>query len=76
MWLSNGRWYPDPFFVVNYSWRASDVTQHFKNIEELTYIKFDQNYRSLIKIIEKIIKIYNIKWVYSENKINEESNDT
>jgi len=34
----------------------------------------ESNISSLIKIIEKITKIYNIKYVYYENIINEEFN--
>jgi hypothetical protein len=35
-----------------------------------------QSILSLTKIIEKIIKIYNIKYAYYENIINKESNNT
>jgi hypothetical protein len=48
---------------------------HSKLYVILTLLK-SQNTSSLIKIIERIKKIYDIKYVYYKNIINEESNDT
>jgi hypothetical protein len=45
------------------------IINYFKNLRE-------SNILSLIKIIEKIIKNYNIKYIYYENIINEEYNNT
>jgi hypothetical protein len=45
------------------------IVSHFENLGESKPLK-------LIKIIEKIIKTYDIQLVYHENIINMESNDT
>jgi hypothetical protein len=45
----------------------SQIISHSKNLGELKH---------LTKIIEKITKIYDIKYIYYENITNEEPNDT
>ena len=46
---------------------------NYKTSQEFWRVK---TISSLIKIIERNIKIYNIKLMYYENKTNKESNDT
>ena len=45
---------------------------NYKSFQKIWRVKLSQ---SLIKIIERNIKIYNIKYVYYENITNKKSND-
>ena len=46
---------------------------NYKSLQESWRVK---SFQSLTKIIERNIKIYDIKYVYYKNIINKESNDT
>jgi hypothetical protein len=52
------------------------LTPSVPNYKVIPTFLQSQSISSLTKIIERITKIYDTKYVYYENIINEESNDT
>jgi hypothetical protein len=72
-------WRPDALLAPDVQALTSPSLLRKSPINKLVLPPFQiisQSILTLTKIIEKIIKIYNIKYVYYKNIINEESNDT
>ena len=76
---------PQRFFLVKHPSYGSYLLYQKEEEKSIPFVpnykSFQESWRvkpsqSLTKIIEKNIKIYDIKYVYYENIANKESNDT
>lgn len=61
----------DPLFLIDY-----ETTSSVPNDKSIPTFLKSQSISCLAKIIERVTKLYVIKYVYYENMIHEESHDT